>query len=134
MECFSGKPNSSVLVSRQSLTTSTRIRRLHGRCTRRWPGMCPMLTLLSLDCSCLILRRDQLPQACWKPTPPTPSIWPPHCGSTSGARLRPRDTSVWLGLSCSMVLLGVRSSVHVILAQWFQFSLHGARQMKDGRF
>lgn len=49
--------------------------------------MCPMLTLPVLDCSCLILRRDQLPQACWKPTPPPLASGPlrKHWGETQAA-------------------------------------------------
>ena len=93
MECFSGKPSSFVPVSRRSLMISMRIKRLHERCTRHWPGMCAMLTALSLDCSHLILRMDPLPQAWWKPTPRRPAsapllpYAPPGRGSGRGTLL-----------------------------------------------
>ena len=131
MECFSGKPSSFVPVSRRSLTISMRIKRLHERCTRRWPGMCAMLTALSLDCSYLILRMDLLPQAWWKPTPPPPASAPllPYAPPGRGS-----DTSVQLGLSLLPVLPRVSPPVHMAFAQWLQFPLHGTRRMKDGHF
>lgn len=150
MECFSGKRNNFVPVFRLSLMIFTRIRKLHERCMRHWPGtLCAALTLLSVPLLLLpnveertvspglsgslsldapLFREPApLPSGVTAPSPPHEHLLEQGSGL--------RDVFARLGLfSCSLVVMSVWFCACMTSRQRFPVSLRGTRQLKDWSF